>query len=66
MEGSGVCTGGMVTIVCLTLEVQEDPKAAFMESLSIDLQSDVAQLTRGPSVGHSPRGQSGLRQWASL
>lgn len=34
--------------------------------LSIDLQSDVAQLTRGPSVGHSPRGQSGLRQWASL
>ena len=66
MEGSGVCTGGMVTIVCLTLEVQEDPKAAFMESLSIDLQSDVAQLTRGPSVGHLPRGQSGLRQWASL
>ena len=61
-----MCMGGMVTIVCLTLEVQEDPKAAFMESLSIDLQSDVAQLTGGPSVGHSPRGQSGLRQWASL
>ena len=39
MEGSGVCTGGVVTIVCLTLEAQEHPKAAFMESLSIDLQS---------------------------
>ena len=61
-----MCAGGVVTILCLTLEVQEHPKAAFMESPSIDLQSAVARLTRGPGVGHSPRGQSGLRQWASL
>lgn len=36
----------------------EDPKAIFMESLSTELQSDVAPLTQGPGEVHSLRGGS--------
>lgn len=46
--------GGVVTIVCLTLEAQEHPKAALMESLSSELQSGPSD--QGPKCGAFTQG----------